>query len=160
MNCPVCDKPLHAGDFGEAPVHMCPECMGVVVGQGKLIPLMDELSKDLVKSIDFDHPIEKAEQSLAFVCCPRCFGNMEAFGYMETNLVKAFRCSKDWLVFADTEALGVMSVLYARTKLRRETREAAQLAEFESLNNRVALMIKNRVRSNMVAGGVLLGFGG
>ena len=50
-----------------------------------------------------------------------------------------------------------MSILYARTRLRRERREQVVADEQESLNRRVNLMLRTRLRTTAVAnlGGLL-----
>lgn len=153
MNCPRCSETLQESTFGEAPVSMCPGCLGTLVHQGKLIPLMEELSRDMMGSIDFDHPIDKSEHDGGQATCPKCAKPMERFGYMGTNLVYAWRCGADWLVWADTEPLGVMAVLYARTKTRRESREAQVAEEQEALNRRVNALIRQRIRTNLITMG-------
>ena len=150
MNCPRCEKALQEGQFGNAPVSMCPECLGSLVHQSKLVPLMEELSRELKGQIDFDHPIDRSEDDGGQATCPKCTKPMERFGYMGTTLVYAWRCSADWVVWADTEPLGVMAVLYARTKFRRESREAEQAEETEALNRRVNHMIRQRFRTNLI----------
>ena len=132
---------------------MCPQCLGTLVKQMRLITLMDALTKDM-RGVDFYQPIEAAETDPTPVSCPHCAKPMERFGYMETKLVYAWRCSSDWLVWADTEELGVMSVLYARTKTRRDAREAEAESEAESLNRRVHAMLRARFKSNGIGRGI------
>ncbi len=150
MNCPRCDEPLHGGRIGEADVGMCPSCLGVLVRQARMIPLMEALSAGLADQVDVDHPIDPAPDPGGACACPRCGHPMERFGYMETRLAHGWRCAPDWLVWADADDLGVMSVLYARTKARREARERHAEEEQEALNRRVNLILRQRIRSRMV----------
>ena len=150
MNCPRCHSELQRGTFGEADVSVCGDCLGMLVQQNRLIPLMQELSRHLEGCIDFDHPIEKADSDGGQAMCPRCGQPMERFGYMGTNLVHAWRCNRDAVLWGDTETLGVMAVLFARTRLRKRSRDAVLEVEQESLNRRVNALLRSRMRTNLV----------
>ena len=125
----------------------------MLVAQKFMIPMLQQITEPLVGQIDFDHPIEGVDAPAGERPCPGCDQPMETFGYMETNLAKAHRCTTCRAVWMDPEALTVVAVLYARTQVRRQAHADKQNEQEEALNRRVHLMLRARFASNALGRG-------
>ena len=155
--CPACSIALEPGRFGGAEVLMCPECMGTLVAQRFLVPLLSDLAKGMASSIAFDHPIDPLPDSRVETTCPNCQKGMERFGYMGTQLVQAARCADCWVVWGTCDEISVMSVLWARTNFRSEHLQSERDEAQESLNRRVAALLRARARADRLANNPILG---
>jgi len=124
---------------------MCTACLGALVRQPDLIPLLDSLSEALAKDMQFDHPIEPVLDHAGKADCPRCGQHMHTFGYLGSPIVYADRCTGCALIWTDPEELGVMAALYARTHHRIGVRRAEQEAWQEGMNKRVRRLLGLRI---------------
>ncbi len=152
MECPKCHVALDQSDFEKVPMQMCGECMGSVVLQRDLVPLLSAMSAELAHTIDFDRPLEPLVSEGGPCDCPKCGKGMEKFGYMESRLVYADRCSSCWLIWTHPDELGHMAIVYARTQ-KLTSAIQADLDEYQDgLERRVSAMLRNRVRNRVIAG--------
>ena len=147
IDCPRGHGPLVLKGFGRAEVHVCDTCEGVLVPQRCLIPFLESVTKEMLQDMGYDEPIQSVRDKACGACCPGCGEVMEAFGYMGTHLASCNRCSGCSQLWIDPEQLAVVAILYARTQVRRQARQAHQDAERESLNRRVNLMLRTRMRT-------------
>lgn len=138
--------------FPGASVAWCEDCEGTLVAQKKLIPFMEDLARDLLPLMKIDERIDPALAPTEHLMCPACRNPMERFGYMGTHLVRPSRCRDCGVVWIGGAELPVMTVLFARTKLRRQKREELAEAESDAQNRRVHLMLRARFKSDAVAG--------
>ncbi|MBI4614479.1 MAG: zf-TFIIB domain-containing protein, partial [Planctomycetes bacterium] len=106
---------------------------GVLIGQKSLHPLLRAMTVELVKTIDLDHEIDPVPDKGAGLVCPTCARGMENHPYMGTNLVRIDTCYSCRQVWLDTDEVGTMSLLYARTSRQEEWFEEASRERLREL---------------------------
>jgi len=144
MNCPRCSVALDNSEFDGVPMQMCGGCMGALVRQRDLVPLLEKMSAELAREMSFDHTIEPVTDHAGKADCPQCGKHMDCFGYMESNLVYADRCSTCWVIWTDPDEIGVMAVLYARTHHRTGARQADRDEWQDAMSSRVSSLLRSR----------------
>ena len=154
MKCPKCHVALEESKFDDVPMLMCGECMGAVVSQRHLVPLLAAMSSELAHTINFDRPLEPLQRDADPCHCPKCGNGMEQFGYMESRLVYADRCGSCWQIWATADELGHMAVVYARTQRLTGVIEANYNEYMDGLSRRVSAMLVARAKSERVASGL------
>ena len=154
MKCPKCQVALEESCFGEVPIMMCGQCMGAVVSQRHLVPLLAEMSAELAHTINFDRPLEPLVREAEPCDCPKCGSDMEQFGYMESRLVYADRCGGCWQIWATADELGHMAVVYARTQRLTGVIEANYNHYMDGLGRRVSALLLARTRGERIARGL------
>ncbi|MGE3805958.1 MAG: zf-TFIIB domain-containing protein [Gemmataceae bacterium] len=116
LSCPRCSGELRRGHFDSLDVHLCVGCKGVLARQRDLSRLLESVARDTAANDQPGAVIEAIPDKGAGVVCPLCSGAMENYGYMESKLVKIDGCMRCGVVWIDTDELGVMSLLYARSQ--------------------------------------------
>ena len=149
--CPRCVVGLRFGRYREVDIHLCPECHGVLIRQRLLQRLLKAMSRDLVKTIDPDHPLKPLPDKGAGILCPVCGGAMCNYGYMGTNLVKIDSCPECAALWLDTKELGVMSLIYARTERRKARLEQAYAARKEESDRELDAMIAAKMSESYLS---------
>ena len=140
---------LDKSEFAGVPLDMCDTCMGALVKQRDLVRLLDGMSAALAKEMSFDHEIEPVVDHAGKVDCPGCGKHMDTFGYMESTVVYADRCSSCWLIWTDPDEIGAMAVLYARTNHRTGIRQAERDEWQEEMRGRVSAFLIGRAGRGM-----------
>lgn len=136
MKCPRCDQPLEAGTYHEVEIDKCPGCQGLLVSNKVLTPLLEAMTRDLVGSIDPDLPLDPLKDKGPGLRCPRCEGEMEHHGYMETKLVFVDTCDSCFVLWLDSDELAVMSQLFAKTTRRSTIRQAERDQQMREMERR------------------------
>jgi Zn-finger nucleic acid-binding protein len=150
VTCPRCHGELKRATLADMAVQLCPDCAGVLVSQGILIPVLSAVGRALATEIDVDTTLEAVEDPGAGLSCPRCRRPMINFGYMGTNLVFLDRCERCEHVWADGQELGAAALLAARTDLRRDKRVQEFREEFEAMSDRFdAVLVARSVRATL-----------
>ena len=118
--CPRCQQELVAGEFQSVELDMCAGCYGIVLEQNRLSGLLDVMANDLKDSLDLDAALEAVPNQGGEIACPRCHAQMEHYGYLGSNWVMIDSCKTCHVLWLDTDELGMMSLLYARSQMRSE----------------------------------------
>lgn len=152
--CPRCEQELVAGEFRGMMLDMCTKCYGILLEQPRLLALLDEMAGDLKDTIDISMPLEVVPDSGGDIACPRCREAMNHYGYMDTKWVMIDLCPGCNMLWLDTDELGMVSLMYARSKL---------LSERIHRDRYVPPSLAPRVRANSLGGviqGMLMGGSG
>jgi len=112
--CPRCREPLEACGGGSS-IHRCTSCDGALVAQSALQSLLEALAEDLKNEECLNDVILQIPDKGARVNCPQCGSPMENYGYLSSDKVQIDGCSNCSVVWTDTDELGVMAALHART---------------------------------------------
>ncbi len=138
--CPRCATPLEVAACADVAFQQCPGCAGHLLRQADLLRVLERLAKDLAATLGPDTVVERVPDKGGGVSCPRCGRPMEHYGYMGTNLVMIDACAPCGVLWLDTDALGAMGLLYARTQRREAAREEALRQWSEKLDERAAAL--------------------
>lgn len=150
-SCPRCGQGLQRGTYGGVEVDLCPGCSGMLVARNRMIPLMEQLTADLVETVDPDCKIGAIPPGARGIPCPGCQAPMEQNGYMGSELVHVDACDACNAAWLDPAGLGAMTLLWARTERRLVDRRAQQQgAEATSLVD--AVMLGRRVQRSLIRG--------
>jgi Zn-finger nucleic acid-binding protein len=133
---------------------MCKKCQGVLVAPNKVYPLMATLANQLIPIIGLYDPVKLVEDKGAVDCCPACSKPMENFGYMGSKMVLIDRCVDCGRIWIDTDELGAMSILFARTEMRKEELEA----KLEGASNKADLSAEIAIITNQISRTLITGF--
>ena len=129
--CPRDGALLDSGTFHGVDILLCPTCQGTLVKQKRMNGLLDEMSKELQRTIPLESPLDRISDKGPNVACPVCERQMENYGYMGADFVIVDACHACRLLWLDTYELGAMSVQFARTTRRvdvmRMRQEASRL---------------------------------
>jgi Zn-finger nucleic acid-binding protein len=141
--CPRDKTILEYGHFHDVEMYRCPECMGVLVERKRIPRVLEEMSRELLKTISIDVPLDKIEDRGRLHTCPKCYSETENYGYMGSHNVMIDCCKKCAAVRLDTDELGAMSLLHALTQKRIETaqidRKKLELESARTLSRGIAL---------------------
>jgi Zn-finger nucleic acid-binding protein len=150
-SCPRCGQTLDRGTYGGVEVDLCPGCSGMLVARNRMIPLMEQLTAELVQTIDPDRQIEAIPPAASGIPCPGCKAPMEQHGYMGSDRVFVDSCDACNAAWLDPAGLGAMTLLWARTERRLVDRRVQQQgAEATSLVD--AVMLGRRVQRSLLRG--------
>ncbi len=119
-DCPRCQQELRAGEFKGMELDMCANCYGILLEQSRLLGLLEVMANDLQETIDLSMPLEAVSDPGGGIACPRCRATMEHFGYMGTKWVLIDSCRSCNVLWLDTDELGMVSLLYARSLVLSE----------------------------------------
>lgn len=100
------------------------------------------MSIDLLKTFDSDKRLDPVIAKGRSPRCPRCHETMTNDDYCGAGLVHFDRCERCGLLWLDSGALGVMSIMWARMEIRLDRVEAesrTQLREVDSFVDAVLL---------------------
>ena len=128
MSCPRCGEHLGESKLNEVEIRICAGCMGLLVEQRRLLPLLDAMALELLMEVDLDTEVEMIEDRGPVGACPSCGSAMDCDGYMGSKEVSIDRCNSCWRIWIDPMELGAMSLMYARAEKKLEYTEK-KLAE-------------------------------
>lgn len=148
-SCPRCCKPLVPGTYEGVDVDLCQSCGGMIVSRRRMIPLMEKLCTALIESVDPDREIEPTPAGPAGIPCPACGRPMAQNPYMGSQLVKVDGCDGCDALWLDPAALGVMTLLWARTERRMSTRRA-ELERQEAADLVRSTVLARRVQRSLL----------
>ncbi|MEZ4319495.1 MAG: hypothetical protein R3F61_18410 [Myxococcota bacterium] len=147
MPCRACGGGLEEVEVEGRLFWMCRGCGSTLVEQRDLIPVLTSAARAIADAVSFDEHIDPVPPAPA-PACPDCDRKMEAFGYMGTHLAFPARCAPCSLVWMGPEVMGVMTLLFARTNLRHDTRVADMQAQLAEMDRRMTAVVMNRVRES------------
>jgi Zn-finger nucleic acid-binding protein len=153
--CPRDKAFLEYGHFHDIEMYRCPECLGILVEQRRLPKLLEEMSRELLKTISLDVPLDTVEDKGHISVCPECRSEMENYGYMGSPHVMIDRCKKCNSIWLDTDELGAMSLMHARTQKRIETAQIERKQLMRESGRALSHAIALRKATNR---GLLLGW--
>jgi Zn-finger nucleic acid-binding protein len=153
--CPRDKKILEYGHFHDVEIYRCPECQGVLVEQKRLPRLLEEMGRELLKTISIDCPLDEIEDQGRLFHCPKCSSETEHYGFMGSKHVMIDCCKKCSAIWLDTDELGGMSLLHARTQKRMETAEIERKQVRMEASRVLSKSVNLRAATNR---GLLLGF--
>ena len=121
---------MGASKLHEVEMRICAGCMGLLVEQRRLLPLLDAMAQELLAEVevDLDTEVEMIEDPGPVGACPSCGSAMDCDGYMGSKEVFIDRCNSCWRIWIDPMELGAMSLMYARAEKKLEYTEK-KLAE-------------------------------
>ena len=128
MSCPRCGETLVDRKLHEVEMRICSGCVGLLVEQRRLLPLLDAMAMELLAEVDLDTEVEMIEDRGPVGACPNCGGSMDCDAYMGSKEVFIDRCNSCWRIWIDPMELGAMSLMYARAEKKMEYTEK-KLAE-------------------------------
>ena len=158
--CPRDGAELDSGIFNGVPMHLCPTCNGSLVEQVRMNGLLEEMSRELQRTVPLDAPLDEVPDKGSNVACPICASSMEHYGYMGAHFIMIDACHDCRMVWLDASELGAMSIQYARTVRRsdsmRTQSESSRLESNSSLHSlNMAYMVENTLRSVFRIGNIL-----
>lgn len=142
-HCPRCSAELVPGEFRGLQLDMCAQCSGILLEQVRLLSLLDAMMQELREQIDLNLPLEAVPDRGVQITCPRCHGDMEHHGYMESKWVMIDSCPACQVTWLDADELGLVSLMYARSRMR---------AEQIHKNRHVPSGVSPRIRANQLGG--------
>ncbi len=141
--CPRCEQELCAGEIHGVELDMCANCYGILLDRARLIQVLEVVADSLRDAIDPALPLEAVSDAGGGLICPRCRAKMDHYGYMDTKWVMIDSCRACDVMWLDTDELGMVSLLYTRSKMRAEKIHGAAY---------VPRSLAPRVRSNQLGG--------
>ena len=99
---------------------MCTNCYGILLEQRRLLGLLEVMANDLKETVDLSMPLEAVSDPGGGIACPRCRGAMNHYDYMDTKWVMMDACPACNVLWLDTDELGMVSLLYARSQVLSE----------------------------------------
>ncbi len=118
--CPRCERELCAGEIHGVQLDMCANCYGILLDRARLMHVLEVLADGLRDTIDPALPLEAVSDAGGDLMCPRCRVRMDHHGYMDTKWVMIDSCRACDVMWLDTDELSMVSLLYARSKMRAE----------------------------------------
>jgi Zn-finger nucleic acid-binding protein len=143
--CPRCDQELCAGEIHGVQLDMCRACYGILLDRALLVTVLDVMAEALRETLDPALALEAVPDIGGEIICPRCRTTMDRHGYMDTKWVMIDSCQGCDVVWLDTDELGMISLLYVRSKMRAEKIQTGAY---------VRRSLASRVRSNHLGGAV------
>jgi Zn-finger nucleic acid-binding protein len=126
LTCPRCNGGLQGASPGGVAVQVCGACHGTLLGQVALTPLLEALSAGLLERFDPDAKLASAPAGDLRTDCPRCRRVMDRDDYCAAGLVHFDRCNACRLLWIEKDALGTMTMMWARMNVRAAERRAHQ----------------------------------
>ena len=122
--CPRCARPaLEGSSLRGLSVARCAECEGTLAARRDLAGLLEVLARELIAKVDVEQPVAPVPDAGGGLNCPSCSAGMEHFGYMGARQVMIDGCDACGVLWLDADELSSMSLLFARTQLRRDEHE-------------------------------------
>jgi Zn-finger nucleic acid-binding protein len=137
--CPRCRSALRPVDLRGIGVHACASCNGTRLGRAQLAGVLEAMSAELLETFDPDTKLTPASAVPDRVACGGCGREMARDDYCGAGLALFDRCEPCGLVWVDADALGTMTLMWARMDARRY-RDAA--ATRELLDEADALIVR------------------
>jgi Zn-finger nucleic acid-binding protein len=130
-SCPRCREPLHVVDLSGVSVHACPKCHGTRLGRAELPRVLEAMSAELLETFDPDTKLEPAGARDERLACATCGAEMSRDDYCGAGLAHFDRCEACAVLWVDADALGTMTLMWARMETRhsRDERETRRLLE-------------------------------
>lgn len=126
MNCPRCRQPLGPIQHRGVQLDGCKTCQGTLVPIPSLTPLLEATSVDLLANFDPDATLDPVAARADALGCPKCARAMEVADYCSARLVSFDRCNRCNLLWVGPEALGTMTLMWARMEKRAAQLKAAR----------------------------------
>jgi Zn-finger nucleic acid-binding protein len=145
--CPKCLAALQAVELKGASVLACATCHGTRVDRSRLSGLLEAMSAELLETFDPDTALEKASVPSRRLTCAACGREMERDDYCGAGLAFFDRCEPCGLLWIDAEALGTMTLMWARMEARHSRDEAATRKFLEGADALVARTLLARTVS-------------
>ena len=140
--CPVCGQGLKTANLAGVSVRICPQCRGTLLAQIDMIRTLEAMSAELLATLDPDVELSPVGKAAAKVSCPACGREMARDDYCSAGLAHFDRCEPCRLLWLGADALGTMTMMWARMERRLErTQKATQalLAEADEFVGRLLL---------------------
>jgi Zn-finger nucleic acid-binding protein len=145
--CPRCRAALRAAELKGASVLACATCHGTRVGPTQLTGLLEAMSAELLRTFDPDTTLEKASAPTERLACTACGREMARDDYCGAGLALFDRCEPCALLWIDAEALGTMTLMWARMEARHARDEVARKQFLDGMDNLVTRTLVARAVS-------------
>jgi Zn-finger nucleic acid-binding protein len=122
--CPRCRADLQPVDLKGVAVNACPSCHGTRLAGARLASALEAMSAELLQTFDPDTKLARSAGAEGRLACAECGREMARDDYCGAGLAHFDRCEPCALVWVDAEALGTMTLMWARMEARR-SRETA-----------------------------------
>jgi Zn-finger nucleic acid-binding protein len=123
--CPRCRASLRPVDLKGVGVHACATCHGTRLSGTRLALVLEALSAELLATFDPDTTLPPSATAPERLACADCGREMARDDYCGAGLALFDRCEPCALVWVDAEALGTMTLMWARMDTRRARDTAA-----------------------------------
>lgn len=140
--CPGCGQALRATEISGVSLRVCGECHGTLLAQIDMIRTLEAMSAELLASVDPDVALTPVGKAAGTVSCPACARDMARDDYCSAGLAHFDRCEPCRLLWLGADALGTMTMMWARMERRLErTQKATEalLAEADEFVGRLLL---------------------
>jgi Zn-finger nucleic acid-binding protein len=123
--CPRCHAGLRPVDLKGVGVHACQTCDGTQIPRSRLVGVLEALSADLLATFNPDTKLQPAAVAGKRLACAECGREMTRDDYCSAGLALFDRCEPCGLIWVDAEALGTMTLMWARMEARHSREMAA-----------------------------------
>ena len=140
--CPACRQALRTTEISGVSLRVCGQCHGTLLAQIDMIRTLEAMSAELLATVDPDVELVPAGTADARVACPACARQMARDDYCSAGVAHFDRCEPCRLLWLGADALGTMTMMWARMERRLERTQkatAAALAEADEFVGRLLL---------------------
>ena len=133
--CPACGQALRTTGISGVSLRVCGQCHGTLIGQVDMIRTLEAMSAELLATVDPDVKLTPVGKADGKVSCPSCHKEMARDDYCGAGLAHFDRCEPCRLLWLGADALGTMTMMWARMERRLERSHKATeeaLAEADS----------------------------
>ena len=112
--CPACRQALRTTEISGVSLRVCGQCHGTLLAQIDMIRTLEAMSAELLATVDPDVELVPAGTADARVACPGCARQMARDDYCSAGLAHFDRCEPCRLLWLGADALGTMTMMWAR----------------------------------------------
>jgi Zn-finger nucleic acid-binding protein len=142
--CPACGQALRTTEISGVSLRVCGQCHGTLLGQIDMIRTLEAMSAELLATVDPDVELSPVGKAAAKVSCPSCGREMARDDYCSAGLAHFDRCEPCRLLWLGADALGTMTMMWARMERRLERTQKATQALLAEADEFVGSLLLGR----------------
>lgn len=148
--CPACAQALRTTAISGVSLRVCGQCHGTLLGQIDMIRTLEAMSAELLATLDPDVELSPVGKAAAKVSCPACGREMARDDYCSAGLAHFDRCEPCRLLWLSADALGTMTMMWARMERRLERTHKATEAALADADSFIGHVLLGRATSRIL----------